>query len=67
MLAFEDTEEAAEFCMHYGLVTKAGEVCLDRTSYIEPELGIPLRRAHSVIESKLTVSVGEVCMDVCDI
>ncbi|XP_064604912.1 germinal-center associated nuclear protein-like isoform X2 [Liolophura sinensis] len=60
VLAFEDTEEAAEFCMHYGLLTKAGEVCLDRNSYIEPELGISLRRAHSVIESKLTVSVGEV-------
>ena len=61
LLSFEDESEALEFCEYYGFNILDGEAILDRAEYIEPETAWPARRSRSLIESKLMLSVGEVC------
>ncbi|XP_064632877.1 germinal-center associated nuclear protein-like [Lineus longissimus] len=59
-LAFEESEDAAYFCEEHGLDAQDGVVMLNKSDYITPEAIGTFRRAETVIESKLQVSVGEV-------
>ncbi|XP_052780533.1 germinal-center associated nuclear protein-like [Mya arenaria] len=58
MLAFEDEDEAATFCQHYGFQVTGTDVILDRSEYIDPESAWPPRRSR-LIELKCTVTPGE--------
>ena len=60
LLGFEDEDEAAAFCEHYGLSSADGTVVISRQMFTEPETAFPVCRAPLLIESKLTCSVGEV-------
>lgn len=59
-LDFETEEEASDFCQHYCLRISEGQVYMDRASFVRPEAAIPQSRAVTLIESKLTESVGQV-------
>ncbi|KAK5641742.1 hypothetical protein RI129_010289 [Pyrocoelia pectoralis] len=62
LLAFEDTSSLTEFLASYGLYLNRDEtqVVLDRKAHQEPEIPVTLDRAVAVVESKRTMSVGEV-------
>ena len=59
-LCFEDTDECREFCEHHGLTVATDHVLLERHGYIQPEAALAVRRSVTLIEAKLSVSVGEV-------
>ena len=59
-LAFEDESEAGDFCVHYGLVVVEGNVVLDKTNYVAPEMVPTPRRSCAVVEVKIPGSYGEV-------
>ena len=52
LLAFEDEDQAGEFCQHHGLSVQDQSVVLDRAMWIDPETAFPTKRAQVVIESK---------------
>ena len=60
ILAFESLDEAAQFCRHHGLQITQELLTVDRSSFVRPETAIGAVRAMNIIESKLTVSPGEV-------
>ncbi|CAB3359206.1 Hypothetical predicted protein [Cloeon dipterum] len=59
ILAFEDIADATEFCQHHGLETSSETVMFSRTTFMNPESNIALRRAKNVVESQLRVSFAE--------
>ncbi|XP_078382486.1 germinal-center associated nuclear protein-like isoform X2 [Oculina patagonica] len=60
ILAFESDSEAGEFCTSHGLTVSDGCVNFARSSFIEPENRLPVKRAWRLIESKRNCSIGEV-------
>ena len=60
MLAFEDEDEASQFCQYYSLQVTDTEVLLDRSAYLEPESAMATKRSINLIESRLRTTVGEV-------
>ncbi|XP_063959070.1 germinal-center associated nuclear protein-like [Lytechinus pictus] len=60
LLAFEDDEQASNFCECHGLGNADGCIQLSRGGFIYPEEAITSQRAPSVIEAKNDQSVGEV-------
>ncbi|KAK6177359.1 hypothetical protein SNE40_015477 [Patella caerulea] len=60
VFAFEDTNEADEFCAYYGLRSNNGYLAVDSGPFVDPEVAVPPRRSKTLIESKLTVPVREV-------
>ena len=61
LLAFENEAEAREFCEHHGLtVTDDGYMRGNR--FIDPEVAFTARCARSLIHSKQSGCLGEVCV-----
>ncbi|XP_065829657.1 germinal-center associated nuclear protein-like [Oscarella lobularis] len=60
LLAFEDENDAANFCVHYGLDAEDGSVIFTRNQLTSPTEAFPIQRAEQLIESKRTCSIGEV-------
>lgn len=62
ILAFEDIDSTVEFLEYYGLSVsrEGGYVTLDRKSFCQPDFPFHLDRAINIVESKRTLSVGEV-------
>nr|XP_006812887.1 PREDICTED: germinal-center associated nuclear protein-like [Saccoglossus kowalevskii] len=60
ILAFQDNEEATEFCEEHGLAVSNGCVQFDRSTFIHPEISITAKRSLFIIESKNTSCIGEV-------
>eukprot|EP00118_Oscarella_pearsei_P003719 m.15479 g.15479 ORF g.15479 m.15479 type:complete len:1736 (+) comp26395_c0_seq1:192-5399(+) len=60
LFAFEDEEDAANFCIHYGLDAKDGSVYFARNRWQQPTDAFPVRRAWKLIESKRNHSIGEI-------
>uniref|UniRef100_S4RRN3 Germinal-center associated nuclear protein n=1 Tax=Petromyzon marinus TaxID=7757 RepID=S4RRN3_PETMA len=58
-LLFTSEKEAAEFFSHYGLNVTDETVELNRSSFIEPECTLAMKKS-SFIECKLTTLLGEV-------
>lgn len=61
LLAFEDSEQCAQFFEYYGLRCDRDydKVLLDRTAFYQPDTPYILERAINVIEHKRHSSVGE--------
>ncbi|XP_013415982.1 germinal-center associated nuclear protein [Lingula anatina] len=60
LLCFENATDTRDFCEFYGLHTDGDYIHLDKNAFIRPETSMGNRRAVELIESKQTVSVGEV-------
>ncbi|KAK3931372.1 Protein xmas-2 [Frankliniella fusca] len=64
-LGFENFEQAAAFCSHYGLIVEnvslnSACVVLSQETFENPSFVLPSERAFRMVESKKTGSVGEV-------
>jgi hypothetical protein len=59
LLAFENEEEAIEFCHHYNISVKTNNVCLKRDAFTDPNKALPVRKLWHLIESKRTCLVSE--------
>lgn len=66
-LGFENSERAAAFCTHYGLMVdhEATWVTLSPDTYENPTYRFPSERALRLAESKKMGSVGEVSYGFC--
>lgn len=60
LLYFENLEEVREFCDHYCLSVEGYDVVMDSKANLEPESSLPQKRSQSLVEAKMTVSIGEV-------
>ncbi|XP_059170750.1 germinal-center associated nuclear protein-like isoform X2 [Physella acuta] len=60
LLYFENVEEVREFCDHYCLAVEGYDVVMDSKANLEPESSLPQKRSQSLVEAKMTVSIGEV-------
>ena len=60
ILAFENEDEASEFCEHYGFFCEDGKVFLERNAFIMPESSLARHRSTLLVESKQGGSAGEV-------
>ncbi|XP_050414812.1 germinal-center associated nuclear protein isoform X2 [Patella vulgata] len=60
VFAFEDTDEADEFCAYYGLRSNNGFLAVDSGPFVDPEVAVPPKRSITLIESKRTIPVREV-------
>jgi len=62
LLAFDEATEAREFCEHHGLtVTSDGLIHMGKAGFVDPETAFPPHRSVQLIDSKQTLSLGEVC------
>ncbi|KAH9508133.1 hypothetical protein Btru_054821 [Bulinus truncatus] len=59
LLCFEDDSEAKDFCSYYNLNVEGNDVIMDSRAYLKPEASLPQRRSKSLVEAKLTTSLGE--------
>ncbi|EDO29877.1 predicted protein, partial [Nematostella vectensis] len=60
VLAFEDADEASDFCTFFGLDVAESSVIFMRGSFVEPVNKYPMRRTQRLIESKRNYSIGQV-------
>lgn len=54
ILAFEDVQEAHNYCAFYSLPVSENGVQFKTVSVVIPEQKFPLRRADTIIESKVS-------------
>ena len=57
---FYPFQQAGEFCTSHGLTVTEGCVNFSRSSFIEPEERLAVKRAWRLIESKRNCSIGQV-------